>query len=147
MNTEKNFPELFHSSFSSKMNRIDSPARNMVPYLYDSDKKRFAEIKGCTMFFRRLSQGEFPQYDWIPNRPDIYVRVLQHEIGLHEITVVWVGSHDFDLSVTSKTEVMSIVQEMDRRGGVDPAYCREFKQRFSEFLEGVRSRRMNEVNS
>ena len=133
-----NLPSFFPSAFYAGLVRLDTPACN-PGFVYAADKKRFAQNRKRKMFIRSIWPGEFGTSAVYPcNIPQIHVWVKKFRPGMHEVIPVWVGTHHFNSSVTTDDEVLTIIAEMQRLGGIDSAYWDAFNKSLHEYMNTTR---------
>jgi hypothetical protein len=131
------FPRFFKSIFSSGLDRMDDPTRN-VALVYAQDLKFFAQNrnKKRSMYIRRAWQGEFGiEMSSLANGPPLFVWVKKFATGIHEVSVCYVGEWIVSQNLSTDYEVLQIILEMCRLGGMDRAVLREFMESLDRYLE------------
>jgi hypothetical protein len=121
--------------------RIDSPACNNSE-AYSSDVKFFRSNTQRRLILRPAYFNEFDIEvgtigDWL-KLPQLHVLVNQLAIGSHLLTPLYRGKPFFG-EVTTDSEVVMIVAEMAKRGGIDRHEFERFEQIHNEQMKASQS--------
>jgi hypothetical protein len=117
--------------------RIDSPASNNSE-AYQLDLAAFKAAPQRRLMLRPAYFNEFDIEvgsvgDWL-KLPQLHVLVNQLSIGSHLLTPVYRGKPFFS-GVTTDNEVVIIVAEMAKRGGIDRLEFEQFEQIHNEQMK------------
>lgn len=127
-------PQFVPSAFYNGVVRIDSPARNVMS-VYEQDKKYFARNRKRRMYLRTIWPGEFgTSLSYSPRPFKIHILVKQLVIGVHEVTLVFIGNTFFDGSDSTDLEVIQVLIEMERLNGICPAEWKRFTESLHQYL-------------
>jgi hypothetical protein len=120
--------------FALRGMRIDSPACNNKE-TYSSDVAFFRSNAQRRLMLRSAYFNEFDIEvgtvgDWL-RLPQLHVLVNQLSVGSHLLTPLYRGKSFFG-EVTTDSEVVMIVAEMAKRGGIDRLEFEQFEQIHNE---------------
>lgn len=122
--------------FSTGALRIDSPAASF-PDAYKLDTAFFAAHSHRRQNIRKIQFKEFdPPFelgDWM-QVPQLWVWVNRLALGVHSITPVYRGRSFFTEDLQSDEQVITVLLDMQRRGGISEPEFRAFAQRNNERL-------------
>jgi hypothetical protein len=127
-------PQFFPSVFYSGAVRIDSPASH-VAFAYEEDRKFFAQHKRRKMYLRTIWPGEFGMVISYAPRPfKVHIVVIQLSTGKHLVMPCFVGASLSSGNETTDSEIESLLIEMNRLGGIDPAEWEAFTRSVRSYL-------------
>jgi hypothetical protein len=123
--------------FALRGMRIDSPASNNKE-TYSSDVAFFRSNAQRRLMLRSAYFNEFDIEvgtvgDWL-RLPQLHVLVNQLSVGSHLLTPLYRGKPFFG-EVTTDSEVVMIVAEMAKRGGIDRHEFERFEQIHNEEMK------------
>jgi hypothetical protein len=127
--------------FALRGMRIDSPASNNSE-AYQQDLAAFKAAPQRRLILRPAYFNEFDVEvgtigDWL-KLPQLHVLVNQLSVGSHLLTPLYRGK-PFFTSVTTDNEVVIIVAEMAKRGGIDRLEFEQFEQIHNEQIRAPHS--------
>lgn len=127
--------------FSLRGMRIDSPASNNSE-AYELDLAAFKAAPQRRLMLRPALFNEFDIEvgtvgEWL-KLPQLHVLVNQLSIGSHLLTPLYRGKPFFS-EVTTDNEVVIIVAEMAKRGGIDRHEFERFEQIHNEEMKASHS--------
>jgi hypothetical protein len=112
--------------------RVDTPTSNNIQ-TYDYDAKSFKRNPRRKLIIRPAFFNEFDievdlsQWQQLPK---LHCLVNQLSIGVHFLTPVYRGAAFFH-EVTTDSEVIMIVAEMAKRGGIDVREWEQFERAYN----------------
>jgi hypothetical protein len=123
--------------FALRGMRVDSPASNNSE-TYQQDLAAFKAAPQRRLMLRTAYFNEFDIEvgsvgDWL-KLPQLHVLVSQLSIGSHLLTPLYRGKPFFG-AVTTDNEVVIIVAEMAKRGGIDRLEFEQFEQIHNEEMK------------
>ena len=110
------------------MLRIDSPSSHNRE-IYAQDKAFFALHKNRNLYLRQNYNGEFDLEMNLQDSlriPRLQILVTKLATGIHQVSPVYRGKSFFYGNDTSDIEILEIVMEMSRRGGIDVSEWQHF---------------------
>jgi len=125
--------------FGMGMMRIDSPSSNNRD-IYAQDKSFFALHKNRNLYLRQSYNGEFDLElstgDWL-RIPHLQILVTKLATGIHQVCPTYRGSSFFYGNDSTDLEVLQIVMEMSRRGGIDVNEWSKFATAHNDRMKAI----------
>jgi hypothetical protein len=126
--------------FALGMLRIDSPSSHQRD-IYSTDKEFFALHSRRNLYIRTSYMGEFDQPmemgEWL-RVPRLQVLVTKLATGIHQVVPVYRGKSFFYGNDTTDLEILQILVEMSRRGGIDASEWYLFELGYMARIEAAK---------
>jgi hypothetical protein len=123
--------------FAMGMMRLDSPSSHNRD-IYAQDKAFFLLHKNRSLYLRQSYNGEFDFEMSIQDSmkiPRLQILVTKLATGIHQVSPVYRGKSFFYGNDTSDIEILEIVMEMSRRGGIDVTEWATFASHYNNSIK------------